>query len=593
MRRNILILVLVLLALPSISAYFDERCRDKNFIADTADVVVYGTISEVIFNTYASGRTKSTDVLFTDLSYEIGEQYEKNQINISFSGGNGTWAEDQPSISPDRINKRYRLYLKKYEQSYLLVCAGWGMDEVPANTYAPPKPDPTSNERTKHVLSLKKGWNLVSVPVAEYQRLVCVRAPCYVGLSTNLKAIDCANVKVFSHDSSGYWDITQSIYQEIFPQSGWMAGSAYWVRTGKACTMTFDGAEQMTPDKLTQGNSWHLQPGWNSLGAPIKNIEFSKLSSTCEISSGPYRFNTDANKWEKAQVLKAGEGYFVKVASECSLSEAIISKKYCKQDDDCTCGGMDKEDQNCFVGNKDYYERNVDKDAVCYDFCTGISGKLRTRCIQNECRIVDMTLDPQKYCEEDTDCVRQESCCDCGLGNYVNKNYYAEIPCTESQCMCATQQSTGVCKNNQCTAVPADTVNTNIHFFEQGEDITFSAIEMKNQITFYARNEGTAPVYFPISCQSLRQGPKALLEKKEGSTWVAVQNTEEKNDPCAGFSRGTILPGTSDIVYVLKKFIPDTYRITLTYTNMVDNIRQHKGVTLDKTAIAIFSYPID
>lgn len=65
---------------------------------------------------------------------------------------------------------------------------------------------------------------------------------------------------------------------------------------------------------------------------------------------------------------------------------------------------------------------------------------------QNE----NTTLSNEKYCERDTDCVRQKSCCDCGLGNYVNKKYYSQTECA-TQCMCATVDSIGKCIDNECT----------------------------------------------------------------------------------------------------------------------------------------------
>jgi hypothetical protein len=65
-----------------------------------------------------------------------------------------------------------------------------------------------------------------------------------------------------------------------------------------------------------------------------------------------------------------------------------------------------------------------------------------------------MNVTDEKYCMSDSDCVRQSSCCDCGLGNYVNKKYYHAPQC-EQRCMCATQQSIGKCENNVCIGIQA------------------------------------------------------------------------------------------------------------------------------------------
>lgn len=59
------------------------------------------------------------------------------------------------------------------------------------------------------------------------------------------------------------------------------------------------------------------------------------------------------------------------------------------------------------------------------------------------------------YCRLDTDCVRQESCCDCGLGTYVNFYNHQNVSCEgKPRCMCPIANSVGKCIENKCTAVP-------------------------------------------------------------------------------------------------------------------------------------------
>lgn len=61
-------------------------------------------------------------------------------------------------------------------------------------------------------------------------------------------------------------------------------------------------------------------------------------------------------------------------------------------------------------------------------------------------------LKDEKYCKTDLDCVRQASCCDCDLGDYVNRYHYKPINC-EFTCECITIPSRGVCQNNACIPV--------------------------------------------------------------------------------------------------------------------------------------------
>lgn len=62
-------------------------------------------------------------------------------------------------------------------------------------------------------------------------------------------------------------------------------------------------------------------------------------------------------------------------------SEAV--KMFCQTDADCACG-VDKETGKCAYGNK----RFIDTSRECPDFCTGIAGNLRIKCVNNLCTAV-------------------------------------------------------------------------------------------------------------------------------------------------------------------------------------------------------------
>ncbi|MBU1975003.1 MAG: hypothetical protein KKG59_01215 [Nanoarchaeota archaeon] len=66
-----------------------------------------------------------------------------------------------------------------------------------------------------------------------------------------------------------------------------------------------------------------------------------------------------------------------------SLSnQELLDRTACETEDDCACG-VDIDDGECFVGNKDY----VNTDESCPDFCTGITGNQRTRCSEGVCEL--------------------------------------------------------------------------------------------------------------------------------------------------------------------------------------------------------------
>lgn len=53
---------------------------------------------------------------------------------------------------------------------------------------------------------------------------------------------------------------------------------------------------------------------------------------------------------------------------------------FCSQDQDCSCG-THIETGECFYGNKNY----VNTSQQCPDFCTGISGDLDIKCVNEKC----------------------------------------------------------------------------------------------------------------------------------------------------------------------------------------------------------------
>jgi len=65
---------------------------------------------------------------------------------------------------------------------------------------------------------------------------------------------------------------------------------------------------------------------------------------------------------------------------------------FCNVDADCTCGGIDTQTNDCFIGNKLYASRYVDFSQPCPDFCSGIAGNLETRCVNNQCASVSRRL---------------------------------------------------------------------------------------------------------------------------------------------------------------------------------------------------------
>ncbi|MEM2713956.1 MAG: hypothetical protein QXE64_02570 [Candidatus Pacearchaeota archaeon] len=65
------------------------------------------------------------------------------------------------------------------------------------------------------------------------------------------------------------------------------------------------------------------------------------------------------------------------------MQETLREKKFCETDSDCACG-VDRETKQCAYGNKVY----IDTSMQCQDFCTGIHGAFKLKCINNLCTMV-------------------------------------------------------------------------------------------------------------------------------------------------------------------------------------------------------------
>jgi hypothetical protein len=84
----------------------------------------------------------------------------------------------------------------------------------------------------------------------------------------------------------------------------------------------------------------------------------------------------------------------------------LENPSFCNVDADCTCGGIDKKTDNCFVGNKLYASKNVDMSRDCPDFCTGIAAHLETKCVSNECKNI-----PRPGWNQPTACTEEAKVC--------------------------------------------------------------------------------------------------------------------------------------------------------------------------------------
>jgi hypothetical protein len=145
-------------------------------------------------------------------------------------------------------------------------------------------------------IALQKGWNMFSIPIASSGSAAELLKSCEV------------TSKVW-HYGVGIEDTTKRGYvatDYVTP------GLGYWVRIASPCTIEVSGGD-VDESFLPQ-----LYAGWNQIGALSKPVLFDEVHGDCKIKSGPWRYNA-AGKYEKAETLLPGEGYWVKAESACRL----------------------------------------------------------------------------------------------------------------------------------------------------------------------------------------------------------------------------------------------------------------------------------
>lgn len=193
-----------------------------------------------------------------------------------------------------------------YVYQYYLECpSGYTCEkgECVSESDVPPLPEETET----YTVNLKKGWNLISSPVAVTEE----------GRST-AKVIEstCDTSKIFAYDQSSKSYIYDSY---SLAEGGYVpVPDAFWVKVNEPCKVTFEGAVQYDYE-----HGLDIQSGWVAIGSPYSSTNYEDILGDCTKVSGPWRFNPSAWKWEKAETLKPGEGYFLKVSGACTLGTGV------------------------------------------------------------------------------------------------------------------------------------------------------------------------------------------------------------------------------------------------------------------------------
>ncbi len=110
-----------------------------------------------------------------------------------------------------------------------------------------------------------------------------------------------------------------------------------------------------------------------------KEYEFTAVNSIkCQCPEG-YKFQVVSMGWGPCPE----PGMSDCPASKQKCVSMATTEKSCSVDSDCACG-VKIDTKECFFGNKNY----VNVMNQCPDFCSGIDGKITTKCVNNLCQQV-------------------------------------------------------------------------------------------------------------------------------------------------------------------------------------------------------------
>jgi hypothetical protein len=168
------------------------------------------------------------------------------------------------------------------------------------------------------------GWNMFSIPVKMgYATTTATVVQVTEVFKTEATATTDSGggggviaERICSEDSfaSKIWHYSNGKYVEA---SSIETGEGYWVK------MKYDCVVYVTGEPVTIGDFPGVNNDWNQIGSPTESVNFSTVVGDCKVLSGPWKYNTLTNQYEKVEYIKAGEGYWIRVESSCTLGPEV------------------------------------------------------------------------------------------------------------------------------------------------------------------------------------------------------------------------------------------------------------------------------
>ena len=113
------------------SAMLIAECMNRSYITDTSDYIIEGTVKSVESKWNEDKTSIFTYTNFLVENYAKGAPFVNDEIQIITPGGTvgnvSQAVEDQPILHE---GKKVRIYLKKTNSEFVIVCAQFGVEEI-------------------------------------------------------------------------------------------------------------------------------------------------------------------------------------------------------------------------------------------------------------------------------------------------------------------------------------------------------------------------------------------------------------------------------------------------------------------------------
>ncbi len=158
--------------------------------------------------------------------------------------------------------------------------------------------------------NLETGWNLVSLPYSSMgydSSSECQFTRGYLYLPTNHSYIQFTpNVApgVNGYNFFAFW-----MYSPVKCVAKWKTADA----TGQIPHIT---TSNLSTIWAAGGGAFNFKAGWNLISGFADNPTIANVTGECQIIRGPFTYNP-VTAWRQSNTLSTGQGYFIKVASDC------------------------------------------------------------------------------------------------------------------------------------------------------------------------------------------------------------------------------------------------------------------------------------